>query len=163
MQRAIENTRECFEQWIEDYAESQGLKEYYGEVHQQVLQLTFFDLLTPSTGERRMIDTIHHYRPEWSGIQAHCRLRIRAHRGKDVVIASELADNPGMSITNAVGWLLPQVVEKYGLDIEDVCWIEHYAWPGEPERFDLVTLHNGSPNWQSLALEQVEVLAGVEL
>lgn len=99
-----------------------------------------------------------------------CQYGIEIHRpanGNLVVVVTELPGNRGMSVTNAIGWLLPKIAEEYGLDRESVIWVEHYpkvedrqgepAWMGE-ETFDLVLIHSErgqrnylrTPSWQRL-------------
>src|SRR6185503_8773416 len=63
-------------------------------------------------------------------ITARCRLRFfEAPTGDVVVVATELPDNPGMSITNAAEELAGTVCRDYGIDPERLVWVEHY-----PER-----------------------------
>ena len=85
------------------------------------------------------LDTIHHY----LGYGVHpsrCRVRVFAPPRPDelpadfcpaalVVVLTELPDNPGTSVTNAVetiaSELMPSLVESEGLR-DRVIWIEHY-------------------------------------
>lgn len=62
--------------------------------------------------------------------------------GRVVVICTELPDNPGMSITNAVEQIATAVVRGQRIIPERLVWIEH--WPaasrgGGPSTWDLVT------------------------
>ena len=90
-----------------------------------------------------------------NGIQARCRVRI--YVGKDistVVIASELDDNPGGSVTNQAHVLWPRLIATYlpgRLEhAEDLVLIEHYpgmdGW-GRRQRdtFDRVTFSDWTP------------------
>lgn len=166
LQKAIEQTREQAERWIEAYAERLGLAEYTGMVSRQLDQMTIFELMAELEREAecmKAVDTIHRYKPPGSGIEARCRVQVHRHEGQTVAIVTELPDNPGMSVTNAAEWLLPALAEQYGLP-DGTVWIEHYErLHGEPDTYDLVTLRGGSPSWRRLALEQVERLIGAEV
>lgn len=167
LQKAIEQTREQAERWIEAYAERLGLAEYTGMVSRQLYQMTIFELMAELEREAecmKAVDTIHRYKlPPGSGIEARCRVQVHRHEGQTVAIVTELPDNTGMSVTNAVEWLLPALAEQYGLP-DGTVWIEHYErLHGEPDTYDLVTLRGGSPSWRRLALEQVEALTGAEV
>ena len=55
-----------------------------------------------------------------------CHLQV-ARRGDDsLIIATELADNPGMSITNSSERLASLVVQQFGLNPAHMTFIEHY-------------------------------------
>jgi hypothetical protein len=87
-----------------------------------------------------------------------------------VVIATELEDNPGTSVTNMAGPLATQVAQAFGLPLETLVWIEHYpdrgfsaGKPQCPEVFAQVTftrtrLGLRQPRWQHLPKGQVEAL-----
>jgi hypothetical protein len=108
------------------------------------------------------------YKPSPFHRLAHCRIRLYEHDGRQVVVASEVADNPGMSVTNAAEDLATQVVTYYKLDIERLVWIEHYPADRkleDPATFDLVrftwTEETAShPEWRRLTFEEVERLTG---
>ena len=111
------------------------------------------------------------------GREAWCALEIlRATEGRRVVIATELAGNPGTSITNACEHLAYQVCVEFSIDPAELVWIEHYGYaaPGgsgrRPRSYDWVTLdilppgHDavlahprwramGDEDWRSLGLE----------
>jgi hypothetical protein len=98
-----------------------------------------------------------------------CALEIL--KGKDarvVVIATELADNPGMSITNAAEHLAYRVCVEFAIDPSQLFWVEHYGYaaPGggtrRPRTYDLVTFeilppgHDGiftRPTWRPMRNE----------
>ena len=42
-QQAMDNTREMAEQWIEEYAERQGLESYQAEINGWVYQMSLFE------------------------------------------------------------------------------------------------------------------------
>lgn len=102
--------------------------------------------------------------------RCHCRLRIFTAPGRAVVIATEMDDNPGTSVTNMAGPLAAQVSQEFGLPLETLVWIEHspdrgfYAGkPTFPEVFAQVTFTltpQGlrQPLWQRLPKGQVEAL-----
>jgi len=83
-----------------------------------------------------------------------------------VVIASELQDNPGISVTNVCEELANQFYHSLG-EPEGFLWIEHYPHFDSrfDERFDIVeldveddTLH--TPCWQRISKTQVEQIIG---
>ena len=114
------------------------------------------------------IDKQHHY--TWFGVESFCRLRIYDTDAGVVVVLSELADNPGRSVTNAAAELATEIAKRYELDPQTTTWLEHYGavsyWDtGETfhETFDLLTFtwygrnaHN--VEWRRLSQEQVHKL-----
>ena len=126
-------------------------------------------------------DYIHPYK-DAGGRHAHCRVRIYLSydlHDAPVVICSEVANNPGGSITNSAEVIGAGVIQANELPTPLV-WIEH--WPresmdGGEETFDLVVFSNyevierapylgetrvwiGEPTWKSLDRATVEVLVG---
>lgn len=125
---------------------------------------------------------------EWEGFgngfgkwQSKCRLRFYEVGEITFVIATELPDNAGTSITNCAENLCIIALNKYNIDLRRVVWIEHY--PGEQgifksdrETFDLVTfdivpmpnplapkevrVKLQNPKWKRLKREHVESLIG---
>ena len=94
-----------------------------------------------------------------------CRLRIYRQDGQDIVLLSELPDNPGMSITNACSELLAAVASTYALD-ETALYIEHY--PHTPPTYDLIIVQwrdgvAAHPQWRRMAVEEVERMTGAFL
>ena len=62
--------------------------------------------------------------------------------GRVVVIASELRDNPGTSVTNGAELLATQVCQRFCIAPERLVWIEHYGYACDysiPRDYDLVT------------------------
>lgn len=137
------------------------------------------------------LDTTHIYKPPWSGIQAHCRLRIYEHDERTIVLWSEQPDNPGMSVTNYAGELATMVIEQHNLDPEHTTFIEHYPAAAYrsgriDESYDLVlfdwrdvsTIFNQvlwtqvagpnvrhiatNPEWRPLTIEDVERMTGAD-
>ena len=87
---------------------------------------------------------------------ARCRVRINSN----TVIATELPDNPGMSITNAAASVAMQVCQYYEIPLEQLIWIERYpAEPGHEETFDLVHFNY---NKGLLSVERWQRLSTVE-
>lgn len=91
---------------------------------------------------------------------ARCRVRISG----STVIATELPNNPGMSLTNAAASAAVQVCQYYEIPLEKLVWIEHYPEEtGHEETFDLVhfSLNNGLLNverWQRISTAKAEQL-----
>ncbi|NJM98260.1 MAG: hypothetical protein HC800_14865 [Phormidesmis sp. RL_2_1] len=91
---------------------------------------------------------------------ARCRVRVSGN----TVIATELPDNPGMSLTNAAASVAMQVCQYYEIPIQQLVWIEHYPEEtGHEETFDLVRfgLTDGQLNverWQRLSRHETEQL-----
>ena len=79
------------------------------------------------------------------GCDAWCALEIlRAPDGQTVVIATEVKDNPGTSITNACEHLAYWVCVEFSINPSELVWIEHYGYPApghskRPRTYDLVT------------------------
>jgi hypothetical protein len=119
-----------------------------------------------------MIDTIHEYViPPHTRI-SRCRLRIYTQDGRHAVVLTEIAENQGMSITNAAEDLATEIRLVYGLNPSTTAWIEHYTpdsyreRSGRAETFDLVTFtwdNAGAaryPKWRRLTIEEVETTTG---
>jgi hypothetical protein len=98
-----------------------------------------------------------------------------------VVILTELADHPGMSVTNAAEEIAASVVLAHALPTTRTVWIEHYedgasGTSEDPHTFDLLTFSSpdlepvlragewrvelGSPSWKALDRATVEALIG---
>jgi hypothetical protein len=75
------------------------------------------------------IDTTHHYYqyPIGKSGESFCRLRIYDTEAGAVVVLSELADNPGKSVTNAAAELATEIAQRYALDPQTTTWLEHYG------------------------------------
>lgn len=100
-----------------------------------------------------------------------CWLRVWKNQEEVVVVATELSDNTGPSITNASEELANEVCKVFELkDPDKIIWIEHY--PGTPsftEHFDQVTFSKYisgneffliSPVWKYIKGEDVGLLVG---
>ena len=86
------------------------------------------------------------------GGDAWCALEILRGKGeRTVVIATEPADNPGMSITNAAEHLAYQVCVEFAIDPSQLLWIEHYGYPApgggtrRPRTYDRVRFETLPP------------------
>lgn len=123
----------------------------------------------------KRVDTEFKYKPPHH-IEAHCRVRIYEGTDQTIVVISEAADNPGMSVTNASKDIATQVVRAFNLDPARTRWIEHYpqeAWRYhgreeiKPATYDEVfyswrELEAREPGWQRIPLEEIEILTGEE-
>jgi hypothetical protein len=125
-----------------------------------------------------MIDTIFCWKGWGNGFGnwlSKCRLRIIEHGDKTIVIATELPDNHGTSITNCAEYLATLVVRQYELFPDRLIWIEHYLersfgkYDRLAESYDLVELDwDGErfatpPRWKRITPETVEQLIGQPL
>ena len=86
------------------------------------------------------------------GCRCVCSLEILpATDGRRVVIATELEDNSGTSVTNVAEHLASEVCDRFGIDPDKLVWIETYGYaaPGAGERrrtFDRVTFKRREPD-----------------
>ena len=62
---------------------------------------------------------IYEYRGPWANTK--CDIEIN----DNIVIATELADNPGMSITNSAAELAAAIVKDFDIQPEELVLIEH--------------------------------------
>lgn len=133
-------------------------------------------------------DEILHY-GGLHGCHSQCRIRRFRHEDRTVIVATELADNRGTSITNMAEHLCDSMLSFAG-DPAIWTWIEHYPARGNhghriSESFTRVTFQEAPgatrthrhflghvyecscgrfhhPTWQSITREEVERLTGVE-
>lgn|GEM_PF-98493 len=117
-----------------------------------------------------LLDVAYHFRG-LCGAPSCCRLRVYEPReGPLVVIATELPENPGTSITNFVEELAAEVWALLERPARGMVWIEHYPERGPvhrriPEGFDRVTFARtergfSGPQWRRLPRAEVEQLIG---
>lgn len=115
---------------------------------------------------------------EW---ESKCRLRIYQETESEddinprvVVIATELDDNDGTSITNSVENIATLICRQFEIDPVVLVWIEHYpdrnfdrrGEPEDPETFDLVHMELirdphprfAHPRWSRMKRIEVEEL-----
>jgi hypothetical protein len=129
-------------------------------------------------------DYVHAFRGP-SGVRSACRVRLympgeegAALGDAPVMIVSELANNPGTSVTNAIKQIAAEVMDSHTPKRVPII-VEHYppdATGGGEEAFDLVVFayyqvrevlrggiwrkEIGSPTWKPLGRRAVEVLVG---
>jgi hypothetical protein len=90
-----------------------------------------------------------------------------------IVIASEMDDNPGMSVTNRAERLANHVCRELEIAPERLIWLEHYQGKNDcpqwsQERFRLVAFHLAdnrlhAPRWLPVSRNWVENLIGQSL
>jgi hypothetical protein len=121
-------------------------------------------------------DFIHRYRVPPNTIEAKCRIRVyQLANGTIVVIATELPDSAGASITNAAEILATEMRRWFVVPGGGLFWIEHYqdramigGRPQQKESFDRVFFRwDGTqyddPDWKPFSRQQVEALIGEPL
>ena len=107
------------------------------------------------------------------GCDSKCDIEIiRRGDGKIVVIATELDDNPGTSITNIVETLATEICQAHDIKHFDLIWIEHYPERGRysrlPESWDLVTFNMltgqglSDPRWNRLDVSELQRIRGYD-
>ena len=71
-----------------------------------------------------------------------CRVELWGHPEQALVIATEIPENTGKSITSAVAELATEVVRAFRLDWLGLTWISHYTTRSvvHPETFYLVKM-----------------------
>jgi hypothetical protein len=126
-------------------------------------------VLEPSPTARPSLDLEYHYRG-FGDCPSYCRIRVFEPRGGPVIVlATELTENPGTSITNFVEGMLPQVARLLATPVGELFWIEHYlargTQPHERETFSQVTLTVTEwgvtrPHWAPLTRAEVEARIG---
>jgi hypothetical protein len=118
-----------------------------------------------------------------------CRVRIFVSDGSEldvpaVVVVTEVEDNPGQSVTNALERIVGEILHAHSLDPSETVVIEHYenggrGAPEDPATFDLVAFPNatpkpilhtgrwvlqmGEPEWKALDRKTAEALVGGRL
>ncbi len=104
------------------------------------------------------------------GSDCACRLRVYALRdGRHVVIATELENSPGASVTNSAERWAEESVKEYGLSPVSTVFIEHYDRGGtsrefpDGHSFSTVSFRWSAdraemPKWVHATREMVEVL-----
>ncbi len=120
-----------------------------------------------------MIDLIYNYKG-FHGCESKCRIRIFKTADKDIVVASELRDNPGTSITHFAEYLATRIIFEYDIIPERLIWIENYparTFSGdkiERETYDFIEFkwdgeNFSKPEWKHGSREEVESLVGMRL
>lgn len=96
----------------------------------------------------KFVDTIFDF-TGLNGFPSRCGIKFyHAAGGYVVVLLTELPDNPGTSVTNAVNILSRDIVLQFGLDPVKVIWVEHSF--DDAESFDQVSFPDGSARWRHL-------------
>lgn len=123
--------------------------------------------------------------------ESKCRLRLYEHEGLDVVVATEIPENEGTSITNCAENLMGLVSAEFDMDMQKMVWIEHYPakfkvspdgrseFEEREETYDLTLVdllikqhpmnpklslaYAKSPRWKRIAKAHAESLCGEEL
>jgi hypothetical protein len=121
-------------------------------------------------------DFIHRYCVLPNIIEAHCRIRVyQLASDIIVVIATEMPDNPGASITNAAEILATEMRRWFVIPGGGLFWIEHYQdramiadRPQQKESFDRVLFRwdgeqYDDPDWKPFSREHLETLIGEPL
>ncbi len=113
------------------------------------------------------IDTTFDFEGDW-GVESKCGLKIIKGKQKNIVITSELPDNPGTQITSVSSDLARQVCEHHHIQPESILYIEHtpdmnskLSFYGETffrVDFDLNEGKFASPKWEKLTRQQVDEL-----
>jgi hypothetical protein len=91
---------------------------------------------------------------------ARCRVRVNGR----VVIATEIPDNPGISITSSAEEVAMLVLGRFNILPSELIWIENYpATPEHEEIFDRVyfAMKDGrleDPYWQRITSEEAMTL-----
>ncbi len=110
-------------------------------------------------------DTIFDYKGFWN-CNSKCRIRIYNGFGKTIVIASEIYENDGTSITNVCEHLIKKVGEHFGFNLQETLWIEHYPPDGliEEDTYSMVSIDiQGTACWTPVPQEKVEELIASKL
>ena len=110
------------------------------------------------------LDDIFHYKlNKYRQIDDRCRIRIYRRTKSTICIMTELK-NSGMSVTNAVEFIIPQIKWLFKQENnplpENTIFIEHYDRDsyyghGDDETFEIVTLKNHRPLWNPVTFTQV--------
>lgn len=81
------------------------------------------------TGAKTIYHGTFEYQPHQNTLRnpTICNLEVLRHNSTSLVIATELASNPGMSITNSSERLAMAVVERLSLDPATMTMVEHYG------------------------------------
>lgn len=71
---------------------------------------------------------------EFEDFNSKCRLRVYENPGQlTIIIVTELAGNPGTTITRAAGYLAAMIYERINHPLQNMTWIEHHR-AGEGHR-----------------------------
>ena len=116
----------------------------------------------------------YEYKSQW-GHNSKCGLEVLNHEGFTLVIASELDDNPGVSVTNFAEHLATQVCLDLMIDPMKLVWVEHYPdfgkrpyfdpahWDAATFEFDVSRGHFQDPAWFPVGDPQLQAMRRGEL
>ena len=121
------------------------------------------------------VDILHHYqKPAVRVDGGFCRVRIYGANPYTIIVLSELAENPGVSVTNAAAAIATEIARNYMIDLDTTIWIEHYgafSYKGGDcdETFDRITFTwrnrtASNAEWKRLTADELHELLpdGVE-
>lgn len=111
-------------------------------------------------------DTLFTWYSKTAQTDCQCRLRIYKNSCEQfIIIASELPNNPGSSITDEASKLINLVCYQFGLSTSKVMWVEHYpaGYLKDEETYDLVMQGLGCVHSQGINKQKLELFLGVEL
>jgi hypothetical protein len=121
------------------------------------------------------VDILHHYQmPAVRVDGGFCRVRIYGANPYTIIVLSELAENPGVSVTNAAAAIATEIARIYMIDLDTTIWIEHYgafSYKGGDcdETFDRITFTwrnrtASNAEWKRLTADELHELLpdGVE-
>ena len=109
------------------------------------------------------------------GWDSKCGLEVLNHDGFTLAIATELDDNPGVSVTNFAEHLATRVCRDFQIDPMKLVWVEHYPdagkrpyfdpahWDAATFTFDIVRAHFHHPSWFWVPEPQLRALRRGEL
>lgn len=112
------------------------------------------------------VDTLFTWYSEIAETNCQCRLKLyKIAFDKTIVIASELPDNPGRSITDEALTLIHLVCYKFGLAPAKTMWIEHYptGYLKEADTYDEVMLGQFNVRSKRVNQQKLEALLGISL
>ncbi len=115
--------------------------------------------------------------PGYFRSKAHCQLDLFTRGAGEkftVAIATEIKENDGLSVTNAIQYIAATICKQYNLQPKDLIMIEHYGKDRVlGERYSLVRFkhtrhdregwHFEDPDWFHLEKTEIERLIGLEL
>lgn len=122
-----------------------------------------------------MVDETYTWRGFGNGFgkwDSRCRIRVfRPHPEQIVVIASDLGEDSGTSITNCAEGLANLVVRDFALDPDLLLWIEHYPYYRQEDpkaefsrvQFAWSGCQATKARWSPISRQEAEALCGCKL
>lgn len=117
------------------------------------------------------IDSTFDFEGDW-GVQSKCGLKIIEGKGKTIVIAAEIPDNPGTQITSIPAELLGQICRVNSIATNSVIYIEHTPNMNSKLSFYNETFFRvefdregdvfSAPKWEELTRKQTDELIASE-